>query len=181
MNQLQYGNTRIKSSKKKTNEENSLTEFDTKSSTALEDPGGEKKAECTNLGIGFGLIYLFNATKSELNRIVEIRREMEILLHNSKMELQNQRRNPSNLRTKISHYDSQFACSSDMEEESEITCSHDDHPLNCKLMEGNERNLEMDQLEAELEVELERLQFQLDSDVMLKYSTEVCRVLNFKS
>lgn len=145
------------------------------------DAGGEKKAECMKLGIGFGLIYLFNATKNELNRIVEIRREMEILLHNSKMELQNQRSDASNLRTKISDCVEQFACSS----ESEITCSHDDQPLNCKLMRGNERNLEMNQLEAELEVELERLQFQLDSDVMLKYSTqhdaEVCHLLNFKS
>lgn len=148
---------------------------------------GEKKADSMNLGIGFGLIYLFNATKNELNKIVEIRREMEILLHNSNMEFQNQRRMRSNVcgasnsTTKISHYDSdcveQFACSSDIEEESEITCSHD-HPLNCKLKKRNERNLEMNQLEAELEVELERLQFHLDSDVMLKYPTqqdlEVC-------
>ncbi|PHT63874.1 hypothetical protein T459_32294 [Capsicum annuum] len=147
---------------------------------ALEDPG-EKKADSMNLGIGFGLIYLFNATKNELNKIVEIRREMEILLHNSNMEFQNQRRMRSNVcgasnsTTKISHYDSdcveQFACSSDIEEESEITCSHD-HPLNCKLKKRNERNLEMNQLEAELEVELERLQFHLDSDVMLKYPTQ---------
>ncbi|KAF3676900.1 putative exopolygalacturonase-like [Capsicum annuum] len=143
--------------------------------------GGEKKADSMNLGIGFGLIYLFNATKNELNKIVEIRREMEILLHNSNMEFQNQRRMRSNVcgasnsTTKISHYDSdcveQFACSSDIEEESEITCSHD-HPLNCKLKKRNERNLEMNQLEAELEVELERLQFHLDSDVMLKYPTQ---------
>ncbi|KAM3361677.1 protein POLAR LOCALIZATION DURING ASYMMETRIC DIVISION AND REDISTRIBUTION [Capsicum galapagoense] len=147
---------------------------------ALEDPG-EKKADSMNLGIGFGLIYLFYATKNELNKIVEIRREMEILLHNSNMEFQNQRRMRSNVcgasnsRTKISHYDSdcveQFACSSDIEEESEITCSHD-HPLNCKLKKRNERNLEMNQLEAELEVELQRLQFHLDSDVMLKYPTQ---------
>ncbi|XP_049371647.1 protein POLAR LOCALIZATION DURING ASYMMETRIC DIVISION AND REDISTRIBUTION-like [Solanum verrucosum] len=180
VNQLQCGSTRNKGKKtKKKKEKNSLTEFDTKSSTVLEDPGGEKKADSMNLGIGFGLIYLFNSTKNELNKIVEIRREMEILLHNSKMELQNQRRirsNPSgasNLRTKISYYDSdcveQFAYSTDIEEESEITCSHDDHPLNCKLMKGNERNSEMNQLEAELEVELERLQFHLDSDIMFKY------------
>ncbi|XP_055804531.1 protein POLAR LOCALIZATION DURING ASYMMETRIC DIVISION AND REDISTRIBUTION-like isoform X2 [Solanum dulcamara] len=182
VNQLQYGSPRNKGKKKKKKEEDSLTEFDTKSSTALEDPGGEKKADSMNLGIGFGLIYLFNSTKNELNKIVEIRREMEILLHKSKIEFQNQRRirsNPSgasNSRTKISHYDSdcveQFAYSTDIEEESEITCSHDDHPLNCKLMKGNERNLEMNQLEAELEVELERLQFHLDSDVMLKYPTQ---------
>ncbi|CAN4080302.1 unnamed protein product [Withania somnifera] len=131
-----------------------------------------------NLGIGFGLIYLFNATKNELNKIVEIRREMEILLHKSKMEFQNQKRitrDASNSRTKISHYDSDFvepfAYSTDIEEESEITCSHD-HPLNFKLMKANERNLEMNQLEAELEVELERLQFHVDSDVMFKYPTQ---------
>lgn len=181
--QLQYGSSRNKGKtkkkkKKKKKEEDSLTEFDTKS---LEDPGGEKKADSMNIGIGFGLIYLFNSTKNELNKIIEIRREMEILLHNSKMEFQNQRRirsnhsDASNSRTKISHYDSdcveQFAYSTDIEEESEITCSHD-HPLDCKLMKGNERNLEMNQLEAELEVELERLQFHLDSNVMLKYPAQ---------
>ncbi|XP_015064452.1 protein POLAR LOCALIZATION DURING ASYMMETRIC DIVISION AND REDISTRIBUTION-like [Solanum pennellii] len=180
VNQLQCGSTRNKGKKTKKKKE---TGFETKSSTALEDQGGEKKADSMNLGIGFGLIYLFNSTKNELNKIVEIRREMEILLHNSKMELQNQRRirsNPSgasNLRTKISHYDSdcveQFAYSTDIEEESEITCSHDDdHPLNCKLMKGNGKNSEMNQLEAELEVELERLQFHLDSDIMFKYPTK---------
>ncbi|KAK4361398.1 hypothetical protein RND71_020350 [Anisodus tanguticus] len=157
--------------KKKKKDKDSLMEFDTKSSTALEDPGGEKKADSMNLGIGFGLIYLFNATKNELNKIVEIRREMEILLHNSKMEYQKQGRISSNSRAKCdSDSLEQFTYSTDIEEESEITCSHD-HPLKCKS-KGNEKNLEMNQLEEELEVELERLQFHLDSEVMLKYPTQ---------
>ncbi|KAK4347443.1 hypothetical protein RND71_033782 [Anisodus tanguticus] len=159
---------------KKKNEEDSLTQFDTKSSspsTAFEDPGGGKKANSMNLGIGFGLIYLFNATKNELNKIVEIRREMEILLHNSKMEFQKQGRMSSNSRPKCdSDCLEQFTYSTDIEEESEITCSHY-HPLKCKS-KGNEKNLEMNQLEEELEVELERLQFHLDSEVMLKYPTQ---------
>ncbi|MCD9637938.1 hypothetical protein HAX54_021489 [Datura stramonium] len=177
--QLQYGSSRNKGKKKKKKVEGSLAEFDTKSSRALEDPGGEKKADSLNLGIGFGLIYLFNATKNELNKIVEIRRQMEILLHNSKMEFQNQRirsrRNlsgASNSTTKISDCVEQFAFSSDVEEDSEITCSHDHTAYNCNSMKGNQSNLEMNQLEAELEVELERLQFHLDSDVMLKYPTQ---------
>ncbi|XP_059288122.1 protein POLAR LOCALIZATION DURING ASYMMETRIC DIVISION AND REDISTRIBUTION-like isoform X2 [Lycium ferocissimum] len=182
--QLQYGSRNNDNNKKKKKKEHSLKEFDTKSSSpsmALEDPGGDKKADSMNLGIGFGLIYLFNATKNELNKIIEIRREMEILLHNSKMEFQNQARirnsisSASKSRAKISHYDSdcveQCTYSTDIEEEAEITCSRD-HLLNCKLMERRERNLEMNQLEAELEVELERLHFDVDSEVLLKYPTQ---------
>ncbi|XP_009769422.1 protein POLAR LOCALIZATION DURING ASYMMETRIC DIVISION AND REDISTRIBUTION [Nicotiana tabacum] len=177
--QLQYV-SRKKEKKINRKKKDYLTRLERESSspsTALE--GGDKKADSLNLGIGFGLIYLFNATKNELNKIVEIRREMEILLHNSKVEFQNQgriRRNLSDSRAKISHHDSdyveQFAYSTDIEEESEITCSHDHTAFNCKSMKGNERNLEMNQLEAELEVELERLQFHSDSEVMLKYPTQ---------
>ncbi|XP_016475694.1 protein POLAR-like 1 [Nicotiana tabacum] len=177
--QLQYGSGNNEKKKKK----DSLTRLDRESlspSPALEEPG-DKKADSLNLGIGFGLIYLFNATKNELNKIVEIRRELEILLHNSKMEFQNQGRIRRNLsaashsRAKISHDDSdcveQFAYSTDIEQESEITCSHDHTAFNCKSMKGKETNLEMNQLEAELEVELERLQFHSDSEVTLKYPT----------
>ncbi|XP_057467671.1 protein POLAR LOCALIZATION DURING ASYMMETRIC DIVISION AND REDISTRIBUTION-like isoform X2 [Actinidia eriantha] len=141
-------------------------------------------AQCTkedsfNLAVGFGLFYLLAASKSELNKMVELRTEMELLLQNAKEEFRNQSReivlkpSESNEIHACSTTDTQESLSSNgrvslqsllskypADSETTELC---DQSITCKASRQEKCMEGIDQLEAELEAELERLQLHLDT------------------
>lgn len=132
------------------------------------------------MGVGCCLLYLIAASKNELNKIVQMRLQMETLLQNTSEELINK----SNI-SKLSKPNDMFAYSdTDSPQgpqfESQYipessTVSAVDQSLKCEPPEKEECSEEgMDQLEAELQAELERLQLHLDGE-KLKHS-ELLRV-----
>ncbi|KAL3500381.1 hypothetical protein ACH5RR_039474 [Cinchona calisaya] len=142
--------------------------------------GGHVKDSSLSLGVGFGLIYLLATSKIELNKMAELCKQMETVLQNFKMELQNGGKDtnidfscsPSKSR-KVSNYamqpvSLQDCASSSWEQghsESDITSSS--YQNSNSKMKTKGKIVEMDLLEAELEAELEHLQLQLDTEVIL--------------
>ena len=113
-----------------------------------------------NVGIGCGLLHLIAESKNELQKMTELRIQMESVLQNVKEELRNNdllgpkklESNDgveeglgfnNNLRSNKVLFDKSFKCN--------------DVPKQEDCLEG------MDRLEAELEVELELLQLHLDT------------------
>ncbi|KAG8636391.1 uncharacterized protein LOC110603090 isoform X3 [Manihot esculenta] len=142
--------------------------------------GESRKDTSFNMGVGCCLLYLIAASKNELNKIVQMRLQMETLLQNTSEELINK----SNI-SKLSKPNDMFAYSdTDSPQgpqfESQYipessTVSAVDQSLKCEPPEKEECSEEgMDQLEAELQAELERLQLHLDGE-KLKHS-ELLRV-----
>ncbi|XP_043807554.1 protein POLAR-like 1 isoform X2 [Manihot esculenta] len=142
--------------------------------------GESRKDTSFNMGVGCCLLYLIAASKNELNKIVQMRLQMETLLQNTSEELINK----SNI-SKLSKPNDMFAYSdTDSPQgpqfESQYipessTISAVDQSLKCEPPEKEKCSEEaMDQLEAELQAELERLQLHLDGE-KLKHS-ELLRV-----
>ncbi|XP_057510343.1 protein POLAR LOCALIZATION DURING ASYMMETRIC DIVISION AND REDISTRIBUTION-like [Actinidia eriantha] len=138
-----------------------------------------REEDSFNLAVGFGLFCLLAASKSELNKMVELRTEMEFLLQNVKEEFQNQSRE---IVLKPSESNEIHACSTTDTQES--LCSNGrvslqsllskypadsettelcDQSITCKASRQEKCMEGIDQLEAELEAELERLQLHLDT------------------
>ncbi|XP_027182202.1 protein POLAR LOCALIZATION DURING ASYMMETRIC DIVISION AND REDISTRIBUTION [Coffea eugenioides] len=159
------------------------------SSNSAQEVSGEQRKEASfSLGVGFALIYLMATSKIELSK------QIETLLQNVKRQHQNEVAG-TNIETSqtsskaqevseyaitdhgslqedsshaiIEHVSLQDCPSSSWEQEysgSDITSSSCNGKMN---REG--KMVEMDQLEAELEAELQNLQLQLDTEVMLIY------------
>ncbi|XP_004501383.1 protein POLARALIZATION DURING ASYMMETRIC DIVISION AND REDISTRIBUTION [Cicer arietinum] len=132
------------------------------------------------VGVGCGLLYVIAATKNELSKMVELRKEMEINLQNMKAELQSKDTllNP----LKQSDDDAVVCSITDIQE---VSCSnshlsvHTQIPyiqpefksnlgsnryLDCKTSEQEECAEEINELQAEFEYELQRLQLYLDGE-----------------
>ncbi|PON99227.1 Myosin heavy chain-related protein [Trema orientale] len=144
----------------------------------------ESRDASFNLGIAFGLLYLIGASKNEITKMVEVRKQMEILLQNIRDELQkndspfkpsqpsdhlaysiNNFRESSNSHTQLSPQTNFIGTTSYMIPESEtiLQCSGSTERTMHEA-EQECRLSEMDELEAELEAELERLQLHLDTE-----------------
>ncbi|XP_059659138.1 protein POLAR-like 1 [Cornus florida] len=153
-------------------------------------PSGQYIKEASfNLGAGFGLIYLIATRTNELSKMMELRTQMEMLLQNVKEELQNLR---TDILSKTSDPIGNNGYSTIDAQESLYTngnvslqnltpldnISDSEIPmlvnqsLNSDTSRQERRIEEMDQLEAELEVELERLQRHLDTEAMLENSKQ---------
>ncbi|AES73549.2 hypothetical protein MtrunA17_Chr3g0136951 [Medicago truncatula] len=131
------------------------------------------------LGVGCGLLYVIATTKNELSKMVELRKEMEIILQNMKGELQSK----DVLVKSLKQCDDALAFS--ITDIQEVSCSSS-HPsinsqkpyvqleLKCNtvcdrfleydISEQDECAEEINDLQAEFEYELQRLQLYLDAE-----------------
>ena len=150
------------------------------------------------MAVGFGLFYLIAASKNELNKMFELRTEMEMLLQNVKEEFQIGSRD--DLCEAAESYEVPAFSTTDAQES---LCSNGhvslqkvssfrnpadsektelcDQCLTCTKTR-QEKNMEgIDQLESEFEAELERLELHLDTGDEYEYSkkqrVEVCHNL----
>lgn len=131
------------------------------------------------MGIGCGLLYLVAASKNELTKVAKLRTEMENLLRNVREEL---RKTNSPLKPFEPPNAKFFYSTVDVQEGSSSNGHHQLHSASCVFptLESNSVSdgscecivkyeqehcmLGMDELEAELEAELERLQRNLDTE-----------------
>ncbi|KAJ8634798.1 hypothetical protein MRB53_009065 [Persea americana] len=127
-----------------------------------------------NLGIGVGLAFLIANSKNEFHKLKELQKQMEMLLGDIKNEMQRKDRicpdsknnlasNSNGSKCTEDHLDVQSHGSSDclVMEVSTMECGQFSKS---DLTEGSAKGVGMDQLEAELEAELERLQLKLDAE-----------------
>ncbi|GKV03158.1 hypothetical protein SLEP1_g15513 [Rubroshorea leprosula] len=139
------------------------------------DPSSERcrRETSLNLGIGGSLLYLMAASKIEMNKMVELRIQMETILQNVKEELQ--RKNAFFNIPPPPETNEMFKYSAvpDSAEENTQLSTQIPPPSNTVLsdqclesdMAKSEDCFEgMNQLEAELKMELERLQLCLDAE-----------------
>ncbi|XP_062098699.1 protein POLAR-like 1 [Humulus lupulus] len=142
-----------------------------------EDSGRCRRDASFNLGIACGLLYLIGESKNEMTKMVEVRKQMEMLLHDIRDELQknnsngkltdnfaysaNNFRESSNFNTQLSPHANFTGTTSYVVPESETILKCDD---STKHIMHEQRLGEMDELEAELAAEFERLQLSLDTE-----------------
>ncbi|KAL6533836.1 hypothetical protein OROHE_013669 [Orobanche hederae] len=134
-------------------------------SSCMEDEDYDVSAEIgkeasITLGVGIGLIYF---VRVELNKMLELRQNIEMLLQEFRKQVQDQKNKPLSMpsRSSISSsfsnneisetYSNQHLSPHDTERPASATCSSN-------VRYGREKSLRMDQLEAELEAEFNRLQ-----------------------
>ncbi|KAL9313232.1 hypothetical protein ACSQ67_018684 [Phaseolus vulgaris] len=130
------------------------------------------------LGVGCGLLYLLAASKNELGKMVELRKEMEVLLQDVKGELQSKdaflKPLKQNDALALSMTDIQEVSSSDshisihsqtqyVQPESKRNMVPNNF-LECNISEQGECAEEINDLQAEFENELLRLQLYLDGE-----------------
>ncbi|EEF46879.1 protein POLAR LOCALIZATION DURING ASYMMETRIC DIVISION AND REDISTRIBUTION isoform X2 [Ricinus communis] len=128
-----------------------------------------------NLGVGCGLLYLIAVSKTELTKMIDMRMQMEALLQSTRQELLKKEE-----LCKAAESNDVFAYSAikgaetpDVEilvlaESSRVTVCDQS-----SKWETPEKEEGMGQLEAELEAELERLQFHLDREKLLKHPEQL--------
>ena len=132
------------------------------------------------LGVGCGLLYVIAATKNELSKMVELRKEMEIILQNMKGELQckyaliNPLKQCDEALAELSISDIQeVSCSnSNLSVNSQKNCVQPELKSNmgCNrfldydIGKEDECAEEINELQAEFEYELQRLQLYLDGE-----------------
>lgn len=139
--------------------------------------GQSRKDVNFNLGVGCSLIYLIAASKNELTKMVELRTQMEVLLQNVREELQtkNASLKPFEPNANLSYSTTNDPNDSDSDghlfELNSALCVLPKETVevadesSCVIKYEQEHCVvEMDELEAELEVELERLQLNMDSE-----------------
>ncbi|KAI8531345.1 hypothetical protein RHMOL_Rhmol11G0129400 [Rhododendron molle] len=151
--------------------------------------GQYRKDDCFNMALGFGLFYLLAASKNEVTKMIELWKELEMLLQNAKEKLQSQNRailskpSESNVISTCSIIDvqeslfsngsvslqSQFLFLNRVDSETPKLC---DQSLTCKTSRQEKCIQGMDQLEAELEAELEQMQIHLDTGDSLEYTKQ---------
>ncbi|KAF7151636.1 hypothetical protein RHSIM_Rhsim02G0213400 [Rhododendron simsii] len=154
-----------------------------------EASGQYRKDDCLNMALGFGLFYLLAASKNEVTRMIELRKELEMLLQNAKEKLQSQNRailskpSESNVISTCSTMDiqeslfsngsvslqSQFLFKNQVNSETPKLCAQS---LTCKTTRQEKCVQGIDQLEAELEAELERMQIHLDTGDSLEHTKQ---------
>ena len=146
------------------------------------------------MAVGFGLFYFIAATKNELDKTMELRTQMEMLLQNVKEEFANQKREilPMQSESNDLAYSTTDAPESlctngnvslrnhvlfknQPDSEPIVLC---DQSQTCEATRQEKCVEGIAQLEAELEAELERLQIHLDSKNKLDFPKqqimEVC-------
>ncbi|MED6124273.1 hypothetical protein PIB30_057420 [Stylosanthes scabra] len=148
-----------------------------------ESNGGKEFGEVNNdasfkLGVGCGLLYMIAASKNELGKMVELRKEMEMLLQNVKGALQSKDAliKPLNQSEalacsitdvqEVSHFHSPLSVHSEtpyLHQESTSGVVHERF-LGCNMKGRDELAEEINELEAEFQVELERLQRCIDRE-----------------
>ncbi|KAJ6862147.1 hypothetical protein NC652_039096 [Populus alba x Populus x berolinensis] len=153
-----------------------LNEQDSRNSASEITVSEQCNREATvNLGVGCCLLHLIAASKNELDKMLEMRMQMEKLLDNVREELRKKDglSKPSNVCAySTTHivdgpdFETQlspqiFTSSYVLPGSSAITVC--DHSLRWETPMQEECSEGMDKLEAELEVELERLQLHLDT------------------
>lgn len=128
--------------------------------------------------MGCGLLYLIAASKNELGKLAELRKEMEMLLQNVKGELESKDALVKPLKKSdaiaLSITDIQEVSSSNSfpsvhphtqyvqpESNNDMVCNH---LLEYNLSEQDECAEEINELQAEFEIELQRLQLYLDQE-----------------
>lgn len=160
-----------------------LNEQDSRNSASEITVSEQCNREATvNLGVGCCLLHLIAASKNELDKMLEMRMQMEKLLDNVREELRKKDglSKPSNV---CAYSTTHIVDGPDFETQlspqistssyvlpgsSAITVC--DHSLRWETPMQEECSEGMDKLEAELEVELERLQLHLDTvDNSVKY------------
>ncbi|KAK9130389.1 hypothetical protein Sjap_010876 [Stephania japonica] len=123
-----------------------------------------------NLGLGAGLCFLIAATKNEFDKIIELQKQMEILIK----DINEMSRNDENSTSFVPNEDvGSSAISLDIKNMNSHPVIHS-CTMSHNLVEANETkcdrptiedcSLGIDQLEMELEAELEYLQSRLDSE-----------------
>ncbi|GKU87370.1 hypothetical protein SLEP1_g1777 [Rubroshorea leprosula] len=127
-----------------------------------------------NLGIGCCLLYLVAANKNELNKMMELRAQMEMILQNVKLESQrkDELTNTPETNEIFAYSTSDAAAPEGPESNTQIPppSDHvvsDDQSLKSDVSKPEDCFGGMNQLEAELEMELERLQLRLDAEKFL--------------
>lgn len=120
-------------------------------------------------------MYLVAASRNELNKMVELHKKMELLLRNLQTEFQNHEKKPIVVPSK-SRISSSFS-NTDGFQETRHPEQHSHEVEQPATVFGSnryrrEKSLRMDQIEAELEAEFDRLRHQMDAEFPLKYSTQ---------
>ncbi|KAL0312107.1 UNVERIFIED_CONTAM: protein POLAR LOCALIZATION DURING ASYMMETRIC DIVISION AND REDISTRIBUTION [Sesamum radiatum] len=151
------------------------------SSSSRRDVSAEIGKEATfNLGVGFGLMYLAVASRIELNKMVELHNKMELLLRDLQTEFQiNQEKKPIEMPSK-SRISSSFSNADGFqgaEEHNSGQCLSSHEVEQPEIVFGSnryrrEKSLRMDQIEAELKAEFDRMHLRMDAEFPLKYSTQ---------
>ncbi|KAH6760702.1 hypothetical protein C2S51_017651 [Perilla frutescens var. frutescens] len=137
------------------------TKIGMESASFAEDFSEIGKEASFNLGVGFGLIYL---VRNELNKMVELRRKIESLLQQfqTEMEIQDDMPSTSSISSSLSK-EIMYAEEHDHSDQFSLPDDHVKHP---KISFRGEKSLRMDQLEAELEAEFDRLQLRMDGEFL---------------
>lgn len=141
------------------------------------------------LGVGCGLLYVIAATKNELSKMVELRKEMGLILQNMKGEFQSK----DTLLNRLKQCDDALAEVS-VADFQEVSCSNSqlsvcsqksygqaelksnmgcDGFLDYDIREQGECAEEINELQAEFEYELQRLQLYLDGEDAQQERVEV--------
>ncbi|XP_008799661.2 protein POLAR LOCALIZATION DURING ASYMMETRIC DIVISION AND REDISTRIBUTION-like [Phoenix dactylifera] len=142
-----------------------------------EEKGRKPEEVSLNLGMGIGLVFLLARSATEFNKMVELRAQMEMLLKDIKDEIQRKEIPPNytvsnniigystsnsfgngNTGNSISLQNDGASCHLPMLH----TAMESATQSKCETATRSKRCLEIDQIEAELEVELQRLR--LDSE-----------------
>ncbi|XP_014500214.1 protein POLAR LOCALIZATION DURING ASYMMETRIC DIVISION AND REDISTRIBUTION isoform X2 [Vigna radiata var. radiata] len=149
------------------------------SDDSIENPGRLHESDTSfKLGVGCGLLYLLAASKNELGKMVELRKEMEVLLQNMKDELQRK----DALLKPLKQNDALALSITDIQEVSSSDSHISIHSQTQYVQPESKRNMvpnnfleydiseqgecaeEINDLQAEFEIELQRLQLYLDGE-----------------
>ncbi|XP_030523460.1 protein POLAR LOCALIZATION DURING ASYMMETRIC DIVISION AND REDISTRIBUTION-like isoform X2 [Rhodamnia argentea] len=148
-----------------------------------DESGQHRKENMFNLGAAGSLLYLIAASKNELNKMEDLRKEMELLLQNVKEKVRRKdsscdpSESTESVASCLTDIKEVLSCGSQLSEQSHRTPSHllEQHRhMQLNQSSGCECKQEpvegIEELEAELEAELERLQLQLDAETSSKQS-----------
>ncbi|KAJ6804050.1 protein POLAR LOCALIZATION DURING ASYMMETRIC DIVISION AND REDISTRIBUTION-like [Iris pallida] len=149
-------------------------------------PGGKREGLSFNLGMGIGLVFLLAKSATEVNKMTELRAQMEMLLKEVRTETRREDANCSSSESsnKVSDSITSSSGSSNNISISPSQCCGDASTrmmiskdiegvkhtavykgeTNYVTATGNTRSASLDQMEAELELELERLETNLEGE-----------------
>ncbi|XP_047177323.1 protein POLAR LOCALIZATION DURING ASYMMETRIC DIVISION AND REDISTRIBUTION-like isoform X2 [Vigna umbellata] len=149
------------------------------SDDSIANPGQLHESDTSfKVGVGCGLLYLLAASKNELGKMVELRKEMELLLQNMKGELQRK----DALLKPLKQNDALALSITDIQEVSSSDSHISIHSQTQYVQPESKRNMvpnnfleyniseqgecaeEINDLQAEFEIELQRLQLYLDGE-----------------
>ncbi|XP_073129555.1 protein POLARALIZATION DURING ASYMMETRIC DIVISION AND REDISTRIBUTION-like isoform X2 [Henckelia pumila] len=133
-----------------------------------------------NIGVGFGLMFLIAASRNELNKTVNLHKQMQMLLQSFRTEFENNKvkehcfgstmtpsfPNPSDVR-EISYVENTIS--------SHYLTSHNFESPEINFSSGQHRQENsrgMDRIGDELEAELDLLQLRIDTELPSKYSKQ---------